>query len=104
MTTVVFLHHCRWCGKPLDDHTTLYCNPWHRTQHDLRRRALTDKPVQRCPHPTKLAIPYRGTAVLWAAYVQQRFYLCRCGVYHLTSKPHRHMSSGRIHIPTKAAA
>ena len=77
------LHHCRWCGKVIDDLTALYCSATHQT---VQRKKRARKLVNHCPHPEKVAIRYRGAAVLLAQYHDQHFYLCKCGVYHLTSQ------------------
>jgi len=79
--------HCLWCGAAIDNSSgALYCNRTHQVEQRNRRRVNSRYPVRPCPHSGKLALPYRGTAIVWARRQQQRYYRCRCGVYHLTKQ------------------
>lgn len=87
--TIVEHPHCHWCGTPFNRQQvhdgTLWCCKSHKTNGWKRRNRLNGIPVERCPHPEKLAIPHRGTAVRWAVVQGHYFYECKCGVFHLTS-------------------
>lgn len=87
--------YCLWCGVPLGEgigcrNGDSYCGKVHRKRARQHRESLLDVPLVVCDHPEKVPLPHRGTAIRWAAYYNQAFYSCGCGVYHLTSRLNGH--------------
>lgn len=80
-------HVCRWCGVALAPPAVVYCSATHQRNQKRWRVKQRDKPLERCPHPEKQVYPTRGLAIAGARRHGAYWYLCRCGVYHMTSKP-----------------
>lgn len=81
--------NCNWCGIEFEAGCAeqVMCTPSHARKARARRTKLKKRVLEPCHTPEKKAFQSRGLVVRWAFFKGHYFYDCKCGNYHLTSKP-----------------
>jgi hypothetical protein len=84
--------HCLWCGIGLPSTHGPYCGGDCR-EGERVHLALIERDNAKfhldtqCPRLPKVGTPHRGTIWNLAKQTMRNYYPCRCGLFHLTSKP-----------------
>ena len=83
--------YCAWCGvrfrRTYRNKTQQACGATHARKQTRARQQHAVAIFEKCPTAGKVPFAIRGAAIEAAYRRKMHFYLCRCGSYHLTSKP-----------------